>query len=90
MYCICTSALSFLLLCYIFTLCTLAVARDLHNNDFDYLPIPKGGWPELRYLYLYGIPSLYRAPVPNDCPKLQGAVFTYVTVSAKTGLVRTW
>ena len=52
-------------------------SRDLHNNDFDYLPIPKGGWPELRYLYLYGIPSLYRAPVPNDCPKLQGAVFTY-------------
>ena len=29
--------------------------RDLHNNDFDHLPIPKGGWPELRYLYLYMI-----------------------------------
>ena len=52
-------------------------SRDLHNNDFDHLPIPKSGWPELRYLYLYGIPSLYRAPVPKDCPKLQGAVFTY-------------
>ena len=52
-------------------------SRDLHNNDFDYLPIPKGGWPELRYLYLYGTPSLYRAPVPKDCPRLQGAVFTY-------------
>ena len=51
--------------------------RDLHNNDFDHLPIPKGGWPELRYLYLYGIPSLYRAPEPKHCPKLQGAVFTY-------------
>ena len=52
-------------------------SRDLHDNDFDHLPIPKGGWPELRYLYLYDIPSLYRAPEPKDCPKLQGAVFTY-------------
>ena len=51
--------------------------RDLHDNDFDHLPIPKGGWPELRYLYLYGNPSLYRAPEPKHCPKLQGAVFTY-------------
>lgn len=31
----------------------------------------------MRYLYLYNVPSLYRAPGPNDCPKLQGAVFTY-------------
>ena len=49
-------------------------SRDLRNNDFDHLAIPKGGWPELRYLYLYDIPSLYRAPEPKYCPKLQGAV----------------
>ena len=51
--------------------------RDLHNNDFDHLSIPKGGWPELRYLYLYDIFSLYRAPEPKHCPKLQEAIFTY-------------
>ena len=52
-------------------------SRDLHDNDFDHLPIPKIGWPELRYLYLYDVPSLYRAPEPKHCSKLQGAVFTY-------------
>ena len=52
-------------------------SRDLHSNDFDHLPIPEIGWPELRYLYLYDVPSLYRAPEPKHCPKLQGAVFTY-------------
>ena len=51
--------------------------RDLSHNDFSHLPIPKSGWPELRYLYLYKVPSLYSAPGPNDCPKLQGAIFTY-------------
>ena len=51
--------------------------RDLSKNDFSHLPIPKSGWPELRYLYLYDVPSLYRAPGPDDCPKLQGAGFTY-------------
>lgn len=53
------------------------VYRDLSDNDFDHLPIPKSGWPELRYLYLYNVPSLYSAPGPKDCPKLQGGVFTY-------------
>ena len=51
--------------------------RDLSDNHFNHLPIPKSGWPELRYLYLYNVPLLYRAPGPNDCPKLQGAGFTY-------------
>ena len=51
--------------------------RDLSDNDFDYLPIPKSGWPELRYLYLNNVPSLHQAPGPNDCPKLQWAEFTY-------------
>ena len=30
-----------------------------------------------RATSIYGIPSLYRAPEPKHCPKLQGAVFTY-------------
>ena len=51
--------------------------RDLSDNDFDHLPIPKYGWPELRYIYLNNVPSLYQAPGPSDCPKLQGAIFTY-------------
>lgn len=51
--------------------------RDLSDNDFDHLPIPKYGWPELHYLYLKNVPSLYQAPGPSDCPKLQAAVFTY-------------
>ena len=41
------------------------------------MPIPKYGWPELRFLYLYNVPSLYHAPGPRDCPKLQLAHFTY-------------
>ena len=53
------------------------VIRDLSDNDFDHLPIPKYGWPELRFLYLYNVPSLYHAPGPSDCPKLQLANFTY-------------
>ena len=51
--------------------------RDLSDNDFDHLPIPQYGWPELRFLYLNNVPSLYRAPGPSDCPKLQLANFTY-------------
>ena len=41
------------------------------------MPIPKYGWPELRFIYLNDVPLLYQAPGPSDCPKLQGATFTY-------------
>ena len=50
---------------------------DLSYNKFDYLPIPIGGWPHLRKLYLWNVFPLYRAPTPDEVPELEEGLFTY-------------